>query len=61
LKEKPGWQKILGIMEGKRIVFRLGTPSDPVVIFLYSPRGQTVLVQRLEKGRYRRGWLYKVK
>jgi hypothetical protein len=60
-KEKPGWQRIRGVIEGRKVVFKFGAPSDPVTVFLYPPRSGTILMERLEKGKYRRGWLYTLK
>jgi len=61
LKEKAGWQRIRGVIEGKKVVFKFGPPSDPIIMFFYPPRAGTMLVERLEKGKYRRGWLYTLK
>ncbi len=49
-----------GTIEGKKIVLKFGTPPDTTVIVLSPPKGNTIYVERVAKGRTRLGWLDRV-
>jgi hypothetical protein len=60
-KGKPGWQRVRGVIEGKRILLKFGVPPDTTLIYLKPRNAKSVLVERIENNKYRRGWLERLK
>ncbi|MGD0230584.1 MAG: hypothetical protein ABSC19_09525 [Syntrophorhabdales bacterium] len=60
-KGKPGWQRINGAIEGKRILLKFGIPPDTTIIYLKLRNAKSLFVERIEKDKFRRGWLDRMK
>jgi hypothetical protein len=56
-QDNPGWQRVKGAIDGKKIVLKFGVPPDTTIIGLDPRKENTIFVQRTENGKTRQGWL----
>lgn len=56
-QDNPGWQRVKGAIDGKKIVLTFGVPPDTTIIVLDPRKENTIFVQRTENGKTRQGWL----
>ena len=56
---KPGWERVRGTIDGKKILLKLGVPPNTTTIALSTRDGKTAFAEYVGKDRNRIGWLDK--